>query len=135
MGDAVNLGARLESLTKAYGLSILTGELTMQAASPAFIFREIDSVRVVGRSAAARVYELSGSKDDCPFSDSDLTLYQEALNQYRKAEWDGALESFRAFLEIHPKDGPAETMIERIQVLREQELGEEWDGVFEQLGK
>jgi outer membrane protein assembly factor BamD (BamD/ComL family) len=78
---------------------------------------------------------LSGSKDDCPFSDSDLTLYQEALNQYRKAEWNGALESFRAFLEIHPKDGPAETMIERIQVLREQELGEEWDGVFEQLGK
>ncbi len=135
MGDAVNLGARLESLTKAYRLSILTGEATKNAASPAFIFREIDSVKVVGRNATATVYELCGTKEESPFSDSNLSLYQEALDAYRSADWDGALTGFRAFLKDHPKDGPTETMIERIRVLREQNLGDDWDGVFEQLAK
>jgi adenylate cyclase len=135
MGDAVNLGARLEGLTKSYGLSILTGQATMKAATPAFTFREIDSVRVVGRSAAANVYELCGSKDDCPLSEADLSLYQEALGLYRKKEWDSALSSFRSFQEKHPKDGPTATMIERIQLLREEDLGEDWDGVFAQRGK
>ena len=60
LGDAVNLGARLEALTKEYGVDILVGEATAKAAGPAYVFREVDVVRVKGRAGAAPVFELVG---------------------------------------------------------------------------
>ena len=60
LGDQVNLGARLEALTKEYGVAILVGEATAEAAGDAFVFREIDLVRVKGRAGAAPVFELVG---------------------------------------------------------------------------
>src|SRR5207237_6238718 len=60
LGDQVNLGSRLEALTKDYGVGILVGEATARAAGPAFVVREIDVVRVKGRAGAAPVFELCG---------------------------------------------------------------------------
>src|SRR5205807_4304374 len=59
LGDAVNLAARLEALTKEYGVPILVGEDTARAADR-FVFREVDLVRVKGRAGAAPVFELIG---------------------------------------------------------------------------
>src|SRR5687767_5355576 len=56
LGDQVNLGSRLEGLTKEYGVGILVGEATARAAGDAFLFREIDLVRVKGRAGAAPVF-------------------------------------------------------------------------------
>src|SRR5204862_5757892 len=60
LGDQVNLGSRLEALTKEYGVGILVGESTARAAGGGFAFREIDLVRVKGRAGAAPVFELVG---------------------------------------------------------------------------
>ncbi|MFX5562952.1 adenylate/guanylate cyclase domain-containing protein, partial [Acinetobacter baumannii] len=45
MGDAVNLSSRLESITKVYGVGVMVGDATRQAA-PQFAYRELDRVRV-----------------------------------------------------------------------------------------
>src|SRR5215510_12302423 len=58
LGDPVNLGSRLEGLNKAYGTEILLGETTAQLVEKAFVLREIDLVRVVGRDQPVRIYEL-----------------------------------------------------------------------------
>jgi adenylate cyclase len=135
MGDSVNLGARLESLTKTYKVGVLVGEATQKAAEARFIFREIDSVRVIGRSASARVYQLCGSKDDSPFTEDDLALFQRGLDAYRDREWQESTECFDRFLQEHPEDGPAQTLGNRIASLKAQDLGPDWDGVYEQSNK
>jgi adenylate cyclase len=135
MGDSVNLGARLESLTKVYGVGVLVGESTKEAAEKRFVFREIDSVRVIGRSAAARVYQLCGSKEAPPFTDDELSLFQRGLEAYRDRRWSDSIECFDSFLQEHPEDGPAKTMRARIASLQTQDLGSDWDGVYEQSNK
>ena len=58
-----------------------------------------------------------------------------ALEAYRAREWDRAKAGFRAYLEAQPDDGPAQVMLDRIENLRENPPGSDWDGVFEQLSK
>lgn len=135
LGDAVNLGARLEGLTKAYHVDILAGEATALAAGRSFAFRELDLVQVMGRTGVARIFELIGPVDDRPFSDGDLQTFHIALTAYREQDWDAAEAGFTRFLEDHPNDGPAQVMLTRIADLRENPPDPDWDGVFAALVK
>lgn len=58
IGDHVNLAARLEALTKEFGLDILISESTFEAVSHLVECRRIDRVTVRGRSQPVDVYEL-----------------------------------------------------------------------------
>ncbi len=126
LGDQVNLGARLEALTKEYGVGILVGEATAQAAGPAFVFREIDVVRVKGRAGAAPVFELvgrAGTRVDSRFA--------EALALYRRREFASAQTLF-AQLE---GDETAALMATRCAALAASPPAEDWDGVYDQRSK
>jgi adenylate cyclase len=58
VGDGMNLAARIESANKLYGTRVLLSEATRTAFGPAFLLREIDLVRVVGRKQPVRLFEL-----------------------------------------------------------------------------
>lgn len=135
MGDAVNLGARLEGLTKQYKVNILVGQATKDAADKRFVFREVDGVRILGRSATAKVYELCARQGEGKFSEADLSLFAQALAAYRAMQWQQADALFAAFSERFPDDGPADTLRQRISTLRTQSLPVDWDGVFKQAEK
>lgn len=55
IGDAVNLGSRLEGLCKAYGVEIVASEST-RAQAPVFVWLELDRVRVKGKEQAVAIY-------------------------------------------------------------------------------
>lgn len=55
IGDAVNLGSRLEGLCKAYGVEIVASEST-HAQAPGFVWLELDRVRVKGKEQAVAIY-------------------------------------------------------------------------------
>lgn len=135
MGDAVNLGARLEGLTKQYKVNILAGQATKDAADKRFVFREVDAVRVLGRSATAKVYELCARQGEGNFTDGDLELWGQALAAYRAMQWQQADTLFSTFIERFPDDGPAHILQQRISTLRLQSLPKDWDGAFEQATK
>ena len=59
LGDCVNLASRLEAATKLYRTSMLTSEATRDAA-PDLPWLEVDTVRVLGKNMAARVFTLVG---------------------------------------------------------------------------
>jgi adenylate cyclase len=63
MGDSVNLASRLEGLNREYGTTILISEATLDAIGDEFLCREVDRVRVRGRSQPVGVYELLGRRD------------------------------------------------------------------------
>jgi adenylate cyclase len=58
IGDAVNLGARLESLNKDYGTHILISDATRARLTLPFETRPIGEVTVKGRAQAVMVYEV-----------------------------------------------------------------------------
>ncbi len=135
MGDAVNLGARLEPLTKEYGVDILVGEETARQAGDGFVFRELDLVRVMGRQGTARVFQLLGRLGHAPLSDADLAGWNQALADYRARNWDAAERGFAELLGPHPEDGPAQVMRRRVRALRLDPPADDWDGVYAQVSK
>ncbi|MEK7711873.1 MAG: adenylate/guanylate cyclase domain-containing protein [Pseudomonadota bacterium] len=64
IGDAVNLGARIEALNKQYGTHILISEFTYHQVKDEFPqAREIDVTTVRGRNEPVRLYELMLAED------------------------------------------------------------------------
>jgi adenylate cyclase len=135
LGDAVNLGARLESLTKDYRVRVLCGERTVEFAGARFVFRELDFVRVKGRAGAARLFELVDTAQGARLSAEELELYADALAAYRERRFDDAELMLSRFLDRVPEDGPAQVMRARCQTLRKAPPPADWDGVYMQRSK
>jgi adenylate cyclase len=135
LGDAVNLGARLEALTKEYGVDIIVGDATRQAAGDAFVFRELDRVRVVGKDRAARIFQLVGKPGQTGLATEDLVMWQRMLDLYRARDFAGAETELRALAGRHPSDGPTQVFLERVRDLAAAPPGPNWDGVYDQRSK
>ncbi len=62
IGDTINLAARLESAGKQYGVHLLAGGATVEKAGDSVVSREVDLIRVVGKTKPVRIFELIGEK-------------------------------------------------------------------------
>ena len=71
MGDTINLGSRLEGITKTYGVKIVISEFTFERVKDRVYAREMDLVRVKGKTEPVRIYELMGLRDE-----ADLEKYK-----------------------------------------------------------
>jgi class 3 adenylate cyclase len=108
MGDTVNLASRLEGVNKVYGTRILASEATVAAAAavdgPALAWREVDRVRVKGRSAPIAIVEPLGPAAALSAEQNGrLSAYAAALARWRDAAFADAAGRFAALAE----DGPA----------------------------
>ena len=61
MGDMVNLASRLEGSNKLYGTTVIASEATVALTGRAFVWRELDAIRVKGRTQAVRIFEPLGA--------------------------------------------------------------------------
>ena len=130
MGDAVNVGSRLEGLTKMYGVGIAVSETTADDA-PGFTYRELDRVRVKGRDTPLAIFEPFPAREDlAPKIDTELREYQECLEMYRAQEWTAAESGFRKLAESAGGHPLYERYLAQISHFRENSPGEDWDGVF-----
>jgi class 3 adenylate cyclase/CHASE2 domain-containing sensor protein len=109
LGDSVNLAARLEPACKTYGVQIMIGEPTRQAAGRGIVVRELDLVAVYGRAEPIRVYELIGMAEE-PLDARHAELlqhYDAGLAAFRRRDFGLAGGYFDAALELLPTDGPS----------------------------
>lgn len=128
MGDAVNLGSRLESITKVYGVGIIVGAGT-RIAAPEYAYRELDRVRVKGKNEPVPIFEplgLDGELDAA--TRSMLDQWHQALSHIRAQRWDDAEKLLLALqsAQAHPLYA---LYLERIQTYRRMSLPPDWDGV------
>jgi adenylate cyclase len=81
IGDAVNLAARLEGLSRVYGVNIVASEATLRhAAQAGYVWQELDLVRVKGKTQAARIYTVRASPGSLtPELSEELDLWHQAL--------------------------------------------------------
>lgn len=133
LGDAVNLGARLEGLTKEYDVEILVGAATAKAAGGDLVFRELDWARVKGRGGIAAVYQLLGRRGAPGTSDAALARWAEALAAYRARDFARATEAWGDL--ALAGDRAAAVMRARADALAAAPPGDDWDGVYEQRSK
>ena len=125
MGDAVNLGARLEGITKVYGVGIAVSEFT-RAQAPQFAYRELDRVRVKGKTEPVAIFEPRGLLADADAAElALLASWSCVLQLLRARDWDGA----EAILLALPDDGLRRLYGARLQQYRATPPGADWDGV------
>jgi adenylate cyclase len=93
--------------------------------------REIDSVLVVGKTEPQRIFELLGIKGEVARERLDLRdAFAEALEAYRRRDWEQARACFGRCLEILPCDGPSKVFLARIIRFGAAAPNEDWDGVW-----
>ena len=142
VGDAVNLAARLQELSKTYSVIILVSASTMSQAS-AFVWQEVDKVRVHGKTQVLSIYTplshsglLKSSKDIQRQSDGvsqkyekvELEKWQLALQAYRLQQWDVSNQYLQELIAINPSNMMYAFYLRRIALLRLQSLDSSWDG-------
>ena len=129
MGDAVNLGSRLEGITKQYGVGILVTQPTVEA-DPVHAFMKIDDVRVKGKETPVAIYEPLGSKADLDEATKKIAAdFEAAFASYQQQDWDAAESALRALNERAPRP-LYDIYLERIAHFREASPPADWDGVF-----
>jgi adenylate cyclase len=133
LGDSVNLGSRLESITKQYGVRIICSEFTRaKLVHPElFILRELDLIVVKGKTEPVRIFEV------CRFNEryraqvqALVDAFHAALVPYRAGDWPKAEELFMEVLKMNPQDGPALMFLERCTYLATHTPETEWNGVW-----
>jgi adenylate cyclase len=134
MGDTVNLGSRLEGLTKQYGVDIIVNDRCTELL-PDFTFRELDLVRVKGKTEPVAIFEPVAPAADLPAETaSELVDYARALDAYRNQDWDRAQRIF-ARLQGESQRLLYRIYLDRIAAFRAEPPPSDWDGVFEHLVK
>lgn len=135
MGDAVNLGSRLEGLTKQYGVKMIVSESTLLAA-PEFTYRELDKVRVKGKHKPITIYEPLGVTEDISSEQLQiLDLLNQGLHGYRQQQWAAAQLIFEQLAERYPHDKLYPIYLERIAYYLEAPPEIDWDGAFTHTSK
>ncbi len=132
MGDAVNLGARLEPANKEYSTLVMIGEGTYQKAGDLIIARELDLLRVKGKNEPVKVYELMATAEKGLSDEMTrvVDLFNKGFENYLQQNWDWAIKYFQQALSINEKDGPSLRYLQRCQDFRENSPGDDWDGVY-----
>jgi adenylate cyclase len=135
IGDAVNLGSRLESLTKYYGVKLLVSESAL-AGLEGFVTRHLDRVRVKGKAEPVDIFEVcTALQEATPELLTELAAHERGMDAYFSGRWDEALDVFGALAQQYPQRSCYRLYPERIDALRQQHPDGLWDGVFEHTAK
>ena len=130
IGDTVNLASRLEGVNKIYGTSIIIGEHTKEKIGEEFFTREIDTIRVKGKTQAIRIYELldQNSMNDESFIRCN-EYFAEGLKHYKNGDFRDANISFQSGRSFKPDDGPTNIFIKKCDNYLISPPAGVWDGV------
>lgn len=104
VGDAVNLAARLESLTRTYAVPTIVGETT-RSECPDVVFRTLDIVQVRGKHNLTRIYEplcLESELND--ELRQKLEIHEHAMELYLDGNRAGAVAALERLKADWPDD-------------------------------
>ncbi len=130
MGDTINLGSRIEGLTKLYGVSIIISESTYDMIKDYFDCRLLDVVSVKGKKIPVKIYELIVEYDK-----KFCYQYEKALSLYFESKFKEAIKEFEKALDMRRGDKSCKLFIERCKNYLKNPPGKNWDGSFEMKTK
>ncbi len=127
MGDSVNLGSRLEGLTKEYGVRFIVSASTKEHLKGEFICRELDRVKVKGKLEPVVIFEVLGETTgpDAAAHSQKAEIFETALRLYYDAKFKEAQVKFD---ELKAQDPTSEMYSSRCALWMESPPEEGWDG-------
>lgn len=126
LGDAVNLAARLEGITKVYGASIVISEFTRDALQDDYQIRFLDAVKVKGKTLPVKIYQVSHRELD----PGQLEQYNLMIEAYLERRWETAGQICAKLLLQDPDSVLYKLYSERIELYAQNPPPDDWDGSF-----
>jgi len=128
IGDAVNLGSRLEGLSKVYGIDIVVSEAARNLA-PSFGWQELDLVRVKGKGQAVAIFwPVAPANRVGAETEAELKAWGAFLKAYRSQDWDQCDLLMMNLLRMNAKKYLYHLYSDRIASMRLLPFDLEWDG-------
>src|SRR5467141_1617454 len=127
MSDAVNVASRLEGANKYYGTTIAASEMTVALTGSTFAWRELDAIRVKGRSTPVKIYELlAEAGQETPQQAASAANYAQGLAHWRAREFDAAAKCFERVADV---DKPSALFLSRAKAFASHPPGPDWEPV------
>jgi len=135
-GPVVNMGSRLEGMTKQLRASILMDEPTAMAVrklpSSEMRSRRLGRIRPYGMSTDLSVFELLQPADvDTRLTDAHIIRYESAVDAVTEGRWQEALE----ILNEMPVDDRTRDFLMIYIALNNYEPPRDWDGIIQMMQK
>jgi class 3 adenylate cyclase/CHASE2 domain-containing sensor protein len=126
LGDAVNLGARLEGLNKQFGTHIMCTKYAFEKANQhgTFYGRKLAKVAVVGKNEAIPVIEPM-LKDAYDSKKETINIFETGYDLFYEGKFSDALKLFEKIIDIDP---PAKYYAEQCKYFAENPS--EWKGYW-----
>jgi adenylate cyclase len=131
IGDNVNLASRLESANKNYGTNILICGGVWEMVKDSIECREIDLIRVSGKTQPVRIFEVMGEKGKLDVARVELKkCFEAGLAAYRASKWDEARQELEKCIGLNAQEKAAAAFLSRIVSFQENPPGNNWDGIW-----
>lgn len=132
LGDTVNLASRLEGQTKFYHVGIIVGENTYKHSKDDFAYRKLDKLKVKGKETGIEIYTpICLSTEASADLTKELEAHHKALEAYFHQDWDKAEQDFKRLQEEYPSQKELyQVYLDRIESMRTNPPGPDWDGAF-----
>lgn len=128
IGDTVNLGSRLEGLSKFYGAEIVVSEFTRKQA-PDYVWQELDRVKVKGKQQIVTIYAPLGARDQVgKLLFDELKSWQEFLKCYRSQDWERADLQLFNLQRLNSNKYLYVLYAERVALMKTLPFDPDWDG-------
>ena len=140
IGDSVNIGSRIEGLTKIYKVPAIISSDTYRELKKygniydpkdpeddSIIVKKLDIVKVKGRETPVTLYQLIGRYKDFKSNLSSIEKFEKALKYYQEGSWNKALNLFKS---IENDDPAVSEFISRIEQMKKSRI-KGWLGIWE----
>ena len=127
IGEMVNLGSRLEGLTKIYKQALLISESLHLKVKDQVPCRLLDTVAVKGTTKGVRIYTTKKTLTD--LEEKIWNLHNNGMEHYYGRDFDKAMANFKEVLTLNPEDFNAGMIMARCEDYRKNPPPKTWDGV------
>ena len=128
IGDAVNLGSRLEALSRLYGVDIVASAST-RAQAPAFAWQLLDRVRVKGKTQVVDIYTpLCLQEQLSPAQTDEQREWKRAWAAWLARDWDACELHLLNLQRQNEKKVLYRLYAQRVVSMKRSPPGPDWDG-------
>ena len=130
LGDMVSTAARLEARCKAYGVLCIIGAETYNRTKDDFFYLMLDNLQPKGKTVADLIYTALRTKGKDYSKDRDI--HDTMHDLYKRKKFDEAAAMCKTMKGLFggQMDKYYKIWIERCEFMKQQDLGDNWNGEF-----